>query len=73
MDGIQSWFTNSRLVVSLILIGLLSLTIGGCQSGGDSPPPPVATTAEGLWIGSTDTTSRTIVGAVLDDGTYYFF
>jgi hypothetical protein len=86
MDGIQLRFTNSRLVVSLILIGLLSLTIGGCQSGGDSPPAssstsspapapaPVATTAEGLWTGSTDTTPiRTILGAVLDDGTYYFF
>lgn len=76
MNGIQLRFTNSRLVVSLILIGLLSVTIGGCGSVNDSPPPsaPVATTAEGLWIGSTDTIPmRTIVGAVLDDGTYYFF
>lgn len=74
MGGIQLRFTNCRSVVSLILIGLLSLTIGGCGSGGDSPPasPPVATTAEGLWTGSTATT-RTILGAVLDDGTYYFF
>jgi hypothetical protein len=78
MDGIQLRFTNSRSVVSLILIGLLSMTIGGCGSGGDSPPAaspassPVASPAEGLWTGST-ATSRTIVGAVLDDGTYYFF
>ncbi len=78
MDGIQLRFTTSRSVVSLILIGLLSMTIGGCGSVEDSPPasppasPPVASTAEGLWTGSTDTT-RTIVGAVLDDGTYYFF
>jgi hypothetical protein len=77
MDGIQLRFTNSRSVVSLILIGLLSVTIGGCGSGDDSPPAsppastPVATTAEGLWTGSTDT-NRTILGAVLDDGTYYF-
>lgn len=78
MDSIQLRFTNSRSVVSLILIGLFSMTIGGCGSGGDSPlasPPtstPVATTAEGLWTGSTDT-NRTILGAVLDDGAYYFF
>ena len=79
MDGIQLRFTNSRSVVSLILIGLLSMTIGGCGSGGDSPPAssptsaPVATTAEGLWRTGSTETNRTILGAVLDDGTYYFF
>jgi hypothetical protein len=86
MAGIQLRFTKSRSVVSLILIGLLSMTIGGCGSGGDSTPastptsapssspasPPVATTAEGLWTSNANA-NRTIVGVVLDDGTYYFF
>jgi hypothetical protein len=76
MDGIQLRFTNGRWVVSLILIGLLSMTIGGCGSVDVSPraSSPVATTAEGLWTGNTDTIPiRTILGGVLDDGTYYFF
>lgn len=38
-----------------------------------APPvlPPAATTAEGLWIGSTST-GKSIVGLVLDTGAYYF-
>jgi hypothetical protein len=56
------------------IVGIvLALTVAGCGGGGESnsTPAPVASTAEGLWSGST-ATNRTVVGVVLDDGTYYF-
>ncbi|MBI4293812.1 MAG: hypothetical protein HY661_20245 [Betaproteobacteria bacterium] len=50
------------------------LTLAACGGGGGndggSPPPGPATSAEGLWIGSTST-SRSVTGIVLDDGTYW--
>ena len=51
----------------------IALTVAGCGGGGDSnpTPAPASSSAEGLWSGST-ATNRTIVGVVLDDGTYYF-
>ena len=54
------------LFVSLILAFALS----ACGSGGDTPPPSPtpATSAEGLWNGTTDT-GRSSAGRVLGDGT----
>ena len=54
----------------------LAVTVGGCSGGNDSnsppAPAPIASSAEGLYSGSTDT-NRTITNVVLDDGTYYSF
>lgn len=63
---------KGNLLVSLILI--LAGSISGCGGSDDSsspPPPAPATSAEGQWIGSTDT-GRSLVGVVLNDGTYWF-
>lgn len=56
---------NSASPATLALVGC-----GGGGVGGSSPSPPASTTAEGLWIGSTST-SRTVTGIVLDNGTYW--
>lgn len=48
----------------------LALSASGC--GEQTPVIPTATSAEGLWIGTTGT-NRTLTAAVLDDGTSYFF
>ena len=56
----------------------MALTVGGCGGESDSNPPststsaPTATSAEGLYSGSTNT-NRTLTAVVLDDGTHYFF
>ncbi len=48
----------------------LVLSASGC---GEQPPVvSSATSAEGLWVGTTNT-NRTLTAAVLDDGTSYFF
>lgn len=64
-----------RNLVSGVLCGLIfTLLLTGCSGGGDdatSTPPPVATSAEGLWTGTSDD-GHTIAGVVLDDGTYWF-
>jgi hypothetical protein len=50
------------------------LTLAACSNSGGNgsaaPPPAPASSAEGLWIGSTST-SRTVTGIVLDNGTYW--
>ena len=65
--------------IASILAVALTLAVGGCAGESDSnptptpsptPPAAAADSAEGLWPGSTDT-NRTIVGAVLDDNSYY--
>ena len=65
-----------QINLASILGMAMALTVGGCGSEGDSNPPPTAappsSSAEGLYSGSTNT-NRTVVNAVLDDGTYYFF
>jgi len=43
---------------------------GSGGKGGAAPPPEPAPSAEGLWNGSTST-SRSVTGIVLDDGTYW--
>lgn len=58
-----------------VLLSLLfTLVLAACSSGGgdsDSAAPVVpAGTAEGLWTGTM--AGRTVKGAVLDDGTYWF-
>jgi hypothetical protein len=51
----------------------LAVTVGGCGGDNDTnSPPATASSAEGLYSGSTNT-NRTITNVVLDDGTYYFF
>ena len=59
------------------IIGLaLAVTVSGCSGDNDSnsppAPAPIASSAEGLYSGSTNT-NRTITNVVLDDGTHYFF
>ena len=51
---------------------LFTLLLTACSSGGGDSATPVvsAGTAEGLWTGTM--TGRTVKGAVLDDGTYWF-
>jgi hypothetical protein len=63
----------SGVLLSIFFTALFS----ACGSGGGgeevpptSPPPP-ATSAEGLWNG-TSGNGRTTAGLVLDDGTYWF-
>ena len=56
------------------VLGLaLAVTMGGCGGDNDSnsppAPAPIASSAEGLYSGSTNT-NRTITNVVLDDGTY---
>ncbi len=48
----------------------LALSASGCGEQEKVVPP--ATSAEGLWVGTTNT-NRTLTAAVLDDGTSYFF
>lgn len=56
---------------SFITSAVACAFVAGCGGGGDSATPPVAaSSAEGLYVGTT-TTGRTVTGLVLDDGTYY--
>jgi hypothetical protein len=61
--------------VSVVLFSIFfTALISACGSGGgDVAPAPSspATSAEGLWNG-TSSNGRTIAGLVLDDGTYWF-
>ena len=56
---------TTRTVAVLVVAALLA----GCGGGGESPAPAAAT-AEGLWVGSTDT-NQSLTGIVLDEGTCY--
>jgi hypothetical protein len=60
------------LIQACALSAALALTAcgGGGGGGGSAPTPAAATTAEGLWIGSTSN-SRSVTGIVLDNGTYW--
>lgn len=52
----------------------MAFSISACGSGGsdnNSSPPAPATSAEGLWNGTTNT-NRSVAGLVLSDGTYWF-
>ncbi|ULA63541.1 MAG: hypothetical protein LZF86_110239 [Nitrospira sp.] len=48
----------------------LALVLSGC--GEQTPTVPSASSAEGLWTGTT-VTNRTVTAAVLEDGASYFF
>jgi hypothetical protein len=52
-----------------VLGAALACLLASCGGGGDSPPP-AAESAQGLWIGTTNT-NRAVNGLVLSDGTYY--
>jgi hypothetical protein len=60
---------------SLLLGFCFTIVLAACSSSGDgdssTTSPPPATSAEGLWNGTTST-GRAIDGLVLDDGTYWF-
>ena len=58
-----------RQLITLLGIAI-ALSASGC--GDQAPVLTPATTAEGLWFGTTNT-NRTLTATVLDDGTYYFF
>ena len=56
---------------ALAMAWILALAACGSSGGnGGAAPAPPAATAEGLWTGSTST-SRSVTGIVLDDGTYW--
>jgi hypothetical protein len=57
-------------VMSGFILALAACGGGGGGGSGTTPPPDPATSAEGLWIGSTST-SRSVTGFVLDDGSYW--
>ncbi|HUW37490.1 MAG TPA: hypothetical protein VMV91_09160 [Rhodocyclaceae bacterium] len=62
-------------MITRYLTILLALTLSACGGGGGGGSTPTASsapaqTAEGLWSGTTST-SRTIKGIVLDNGTYW--
>lgn len=72
-------FTTDDNVVAAMLTAKWTLEgIGPTGAFACAPPtpaqppvlPPAATTAEGLWVGSTST-GKSIVGLVLDTGVYY--
>lgn len=51
---------------------LLLVSLSACSGDGDAPPPALtASSAEGIWTGTTNT-NRTVTGVVLDDGVYWF-
>ena len=58
--------------VGVLFSLLFTLLLAACSSGGGDSAAPVvpAGTAEGLWTGTM--AGRTVNGAVLDDGTYWF-
>jgi hypothetical protein len=64
--------------VGVLFSLLFTLLLTACSSGGGNSDAPVvpAGTAEGLWTGTlvdaTTGDTRTVKGAVLDDGTYWF-
>jgi len=64
---------QQRLYRSLIsLLAVVSLLIlHGCGEPEEATTPQ-ASSAEGFWVGRTNT-NRTLTGVVLDDGTYYLF
>ena len=64
MSAIIEAFVMSGLILALAACG------GGGGGGSTTPPPDPATSAEGLWIGSAST-SRSLTGFVLDDGSYW--
>jgi len=59
----------------LLSIFLLAVSLSACSDGGGdnpaSPPSASATSAEGLWNGTTNS-GRSVAGLVLNDGTYWF-
>lgn len=65
-----------RITTSIVSLFVLA-SLAACSGEGDtSPPSPAplpAATAEGLWLGATNSNpSRTVTGVVLDDGVYWF-
>jgi hypothetical protein len=63
--------TKAMLRQRITLLGIaIALSASGC--GDQTSVLTPATTAEGLWFGTTNT-NRTLTAAVLDDGTYYLF
>lgn len=63
-----------KRIQSYVLGLLLLVSLSACGGDGDTPTSPPATasatSAEGLWTGSTDT-NRTVNALVLDDGVYW--
>lgn len=64
-----------KKTVSLFSIFFLAASLSACSDGGsETPAPPAtasATSAEGLWNGTTNS-GRSVAGLVLNDGTYWF-
>lgn len=64
-----------KKILSLFSLFCLAMSFSACSDGGSdtaaAPAPASATSAEGLWNGTTNS-GRTIAGLVLNDGTYWF-
>jgi hypothetical protein len=60
----------SSLLGICIMSMLIACSSGGSDSNSTPAPPQTATSAEGLWKGTT-ATGRTVGGLVLDDGSYW--
>ncbi|HEX7767154.1 MAG TPA: hypothetical protein VF443_10605 [Nitrospira sp.] len=62
-----------KKTVSLFSIFFLAISLSACSDGGSDnlTPPASATSAEGLWNGTTNS-GRSVAGLVLNDGTYWF-
>ena len=68
---------NNMITMIQVCAVSMTLALTACGGGGrggststSAAAPAPATTAEGLWIGSTSS-SRSVTGIVLDDGTYW--
>jgi hypothetical protein len=57
-------------IKNLLALAAASVFFSGCGGGDSIPPSVAASSAEGLYSGTT-TTGRNVTGLVLDDGTYY--
>ncbi len=60
----------ARKVKGLSALIAAGMCASGCGGGFDATAPASTGSAQGLWIGSTNT-GRTVTGLVLSDGTFY--
>jgi hypothetical protein len=67
----MKWTDSTALFPILCFTVLAGCSDGGADNNSTPTPPPPATSAEGLWNGTTST-GRTIGGLVLDDGSSWF-
>jgi hypothetical protein len=62
--------SQARTTKQIALALVAAAALAACGGGGDPTPFTVATTASGVWKGSTDG-NRATTAIILDDGSYY--